>query len=312
MAKPSIEVFDMSVELTDSLVITPPDDTYMIEVSGLAIGLSGADRLRLQIASEATGHSTYLLTADLDRVFDHTDESLIMIDTSTSIGFTLLVRGLKQAVPTVWQVNTLTLSTSTPNVASGLQDTASAFSTFRIFTEGGETMTSGNIYVTYHKRKNISIESHDFAASPLTSKKWTGLQTFDDLYFVSADLAFDVADLVRFRVSADGSVYDSGASDYRTASVSSFGQHGDSRTHMFANITASRTASAFCGIIAGFKARMPSTIIVGADAVVQGEAIEPRFVTGYRNALQKDKAVEIYGESGNTMDTGTVYLVKIK
>jgi len=310
MGKPSIEVIDLTGHGSTTVVITPPNKTYMVEVTGVAVTFAIADNIGITVGSESTGHQEATINAASDLVRDRVGLGRLSTGTATSVDFTTEVWGLLQVMPTVWTSNNLTVSNSAPGTIIGLQSNPIAQSTFTIVAVNGNNITGGTLYITYHKRNKIEVDPHDFAATPLAQKDYTSIGGFNTFLMVSADLEFDGSNAARLRVSTDGVSFDSGASDYREG-------HWNAGTQAEGEVNGiqpgSGTANAnypFIALLAGLKAAFPTTLFNGSQQRITNDV--PAMTTRYRDNEIKHTALRLDGTSGDDMDAGTVYLMKVK
>lgn len=312
MAAPVVDTpVDLSASPTSSLVITPPDDTHLTIVSGIGIGLSVSSDLRVQAGSKATGHTENLLNAGFDRVMDRASFWSLSNTAGVTQGFSLAIRGLRQAIPTMFEGQCMIPGAAGPAMSTGIQGDASDLTDFRIYPSAGGVMNAGTVYAVHYRRTGITIESHDFTVSPLTSKKFTGLSGAAGIYMVSSDLTFAVADVVRARVSIDGTTYDAGAADYIYSRINAASDADGTLDALELRAGSGRTAAGFAVWFGGFNLAVETGVLPGADMVVEGEPAAPQHGYSFRDAKQADQAIELFGALGSQMNGGKVYLMRV-
>jgi len=302
MARPEIAVHVLST--ASELVLTPPANTWRIDIiSKNDLVLSASDGIKMEVGSETTGyHFLYI-----DDTFDigGTDTTMpVSHDSATTIGFKTSVFGLKQAIPTTMYTAAMGTAQPDPFIGAGMHEDATAWSTLRIFAPGGATMT-GTIYVVYHKKTKVQIQSHDCGASPGTEIAFTELGKKNNHIIVSADLTTSGSSIPILQVSPDGSTYDTGATEYSVAAQNA-GLAFRSNASNGVSVGINGTAHQFFAHLSSTKPPNAPSSLMNVNTL-QGSA--PQRITGRRNANQLDKAVRIVGNGGETFNAGTVYML---
>lgn len=307
MAKPVIEIIDCASDNQNSYTITPPADTWMTKIGVLGVGHSGADLIYMEFDSVSTGYIRSFHATNADAV--DTSRPLITSFTGTvHSGHTTLI-GLNLVCPTYYYNRHIDIGDITEAVDGGWLTNVTAHTTFRLFTNGGAVMNVGFFYITHYIRKKREvIETVDFSASPASSHDFD-VKKNNSLVLLCPDLTIASADEPRLRVSTDGIIFDSGASDYEVGSANQGGQSAETRDVLYAT-RASQTGNSFFAHIENFWTIGPTSLINAA--IMETSFAAPAHSTGLRLAGEKNTHLRLFTIGGANFNGGTAYLIGAK
>lgn len=292
-----------------SMVIDIPEGYTIAVVTVVNVGISTSDYILIRLSSSGTP-----LALDA-RQFIGDQFTSSVSDLSAGLALSAgISASAHYAVAQIWNLNTLAPVTMfqeymrTPyNHRAGVYKSVVAHNQLYISSNSGYTLNAGSIYVQLYKRPNVVV-AQDFTADPLANWDLGGLEANTDSAIVvtAYDLTMSASAGINAQVSADGTTFQDGGTDYTFAFVVDNGD--DASANSFLAMSAKGgTFQGLCGIITGLPVEC-QTLVRSNDFLI-GVSNRGLHMSS-REARVVEKSLRIFPTGGATTNGGTAYAVK--